>query len=111
MLSFIMDHWWSLLTVYVIGAVVTFVATAIFVIRALKEENEEDRYEGLYEPEPGVAEKAVMFIVIFIAIALMAVLWIGAPIILGGVLLFDKISEKYPQLMGGMSDEDDKKEE
>ena len=55
-LSFITNHWRVLLGVYIIGAVVTFVATAIFLTRAIREEDKV-KYELLNEHNPSALEK------------------------------------------------------
>lgn len=33
---------------------------------------------------------------------------IALPLLLGGLLLYDKITQEYPQLMGGMNDTEEK---
>jgi len=37
-----------------------------------------------------------------------AIIWWGVPLLLGGLLLYDKITQEYPQLMGGMNDTEEK---
>lgn len=108
MWGFIINHWRILLTIYAVGAVVTFVATAVLLIRALKEDDEELIEMDSYEPSE--ANRFLVLVVILVAAALIGVLWCGLPIIAGGVLLLDAVQERFPHIMGGLSGKDDKEE-
>jgi hypothetical protein len=46
--------------------------------------------------------------VVFIISIMTAIIWWGVPLLLGGLLLYDKITQEYPQLMGGMNDTEEK---
>lgn len=111
MLGFIIEHHKLLLAIYGIGAVVVFIATAIFLVRAIKEDKEECMYADCDYYEPSRREKALAVIVILIVSALLGILWVGFPVITVGVIALDKIQEKYPHIMGGLNDNEDGKEE
>ncbi len=110
MLRFIIIHWQTLLGIYVIGAVATFIATAIMLFRGLREGKDELDYMEYEHYEPSRADDVLAAIVMIVMSALIGVLWTGFPLILGAVFLLDWFKEKFPRHMGDMSDEDDEEE-
>lgn len=110
MWEFIINHWWILLTIYAAGAVVTFSVTAALLIYAVIAEDDEYIYSDPEHYKPSRVEYALGILICLFMAALIALLWIGLPVIFAGVTLFDVLGNKFPQLMGGMNDEDDKEE-
>lgn len=107
MLEFIIEHRQLLLTIYGIGAAVVFIATAIFLIRGLKEEREECIYPDSDYHEPRGRDRILVFIVVLAISALLGILWIGLPVITGDIVVLDWIQGKYPHVLGDLNDKED----
>ena len=90
-MGFIMENIRVIGIVYLIGAIITFIGLFAFFTWAAKADAKE---QELYPEYP-------------ISIMTAIILW-GVPLLLGGLLLYDKITQEYPQLMGGMNDTEEK---
>ncbi len=108
MYEFIINNSHTLLTIYLVGYVLTFLFTMIF-FRWCGKAEDEDR--EIY-PEAYAEESLSIFsswIVWLIMSALLAFLWMFAPVVFMGLILFDVIRKKFPELMG--DDGEDSEEE
>lgn len=100
----------NLLVVYLIGMIITFIATVIWLKVTEKKAAKESRELGYDEfTEWGDAETAyekdVFNLIVFIIGLVAAAIWPGIPVVLIGLVLYDKVSEKFPGLTGHMADE------
>lgn len=112
MLDFILAYWKILLTVYLIGAALTFAATGIFLLwTGKKEEEEREKYPEYYENMDNIGRWGYCIIVLVVSI-LVGIMWVGLPVVLAGALIFDWIMKKYPKLWGqfGNTEEDEREE-
>ena len=112
MLDFILAYWKILLTVYLIGAALTFAATGIFLLWTEKKEDEErEKYPEYYEDMDNIGRWGYCIIVLVVSI-LVGIMWVGLPVVLAGALIFDWIMKKYPKLWGqfGNTEEDESEE-
>ena len=87
------QHWSTMVTVYIIGAAVTFVLT--FVIfwmlerQSEKEEREKELFPEYYEEQ----DKIMVKLTFFILSVLVAVIWIGVPFILAFIFIMSVIDD------------------
>ena len=107
MLDFISRYAHVILVVYLIGAVATFVVTAFSFIRGLQEDEREQLYLYGEQIEISTAGRILILLVVLVVSFLMAVLWIGVPVILGGIVVIDTIWEHYSNLMGRLNDNEE----
>lgn len=90
---FMSQHWSTMVTVYIIGAAVTFVLT--FVIfwmierQSEKEEREKELFPEYYEEQDRIMVKLTFFILS----VLVAVIWIGVPFILAFIFIMSVIDD------------------
>lgn len=90
---FMSQHWSTMVTVYIIGAAVTFVLT--FVIfwmlerQSEKEEREKELFPEYYEEQ----DKIMVKLTFFILSVLVAVIWIGVPFILAFIFIMSVIDD------------------
>lgn len=105
--EFIMQNIRTIGIVYLIVAVVVFVAvTAFFVWVARAEDAERELYpdEACYYPdEPTSTATTALFI--FMMAAGCAILWVAIPLLFAGVWVYGTIVEKFPSLMGDMAED------
>ena len=91
--------------VYVVGAVVVFLAMTAFYIwvdRASKKE-QELYYDEYYYPDDEFAER--MSVVVWFILSLgCAILWVGIPLLICGLIVYTELEEHCPELMGDMTD-------
>ena len=91
--------------VYVVGAVVVFLAMTAFYIwvdRASKKE-QELYYDEYYYPDDKFAER--MSVVVWFILSLgCAILWVGIPLLICGLIVYTELEEHCPELMGDMTD-------
>lgn len=102
--QFLMDNWRILLLIYAIGALLTFIGVNLFwvwVIRA--EDKEREMYPEEFEDVPGGL--ALPLMIALITSTVTAVIWVGVPLVLVFVLIFDKIQNASPELMGYMNED------
>lgn len=102
--QFLMDNWRTLLLIYAIGALLTFIGTNMFwiwVIRA--EDKEREMYPEEFVNEPGGLAFQLMVALITSTVA--AVIWVGIPLVLVFVLILDKIQNGFPEVMGYMNED------
>lgn len=91
--------------VYVVGAVVVFLAMTVFYIwvdRVSKKE-QELYYDEYYYPDDEFAER--MSVVVWFVLSLgCAILWVGIPLLICGLIVYTELEEHCPALMGDMTD-------
>ena len=106
----------TIMLIYAIGAVIVRVAVNIFfwklsfdIDKEIREEMREygDCYSDTDEARFGKWVARVTGFIISIPAALM---WWGTPLIVGGLILYDTIQEKNPELCGFTAEEFDKEE-
>lgn len=113
--GFILTNWRTLALVYVIGAAVTFIGVVAFFWWACKAEDKErelypdDDYYYPDETDGATGTAATMAIALFVGIGC-AILWVAIPVLIFGVWVYGKITEKFPALMGHMADDFDDEE-
>lgn len=94
---FMSQHWSTMVTVYIIGAAVTFVLT--FVIfwmlerQSEKEEQEKELFPEYYEEQETKQDRIMVKLTFFILSALVAVIWIGVPFILAFIFIMSVIDD------------------
>ena len=91
------QHWSTMVTVYIIGAAVTFVLT--FVIfwmlerQSEKEEREKELFPEYYEEQETKQDRIMVKLTFFILSVLVAVIWIGVPFILAFIFIMSVIDD------------------
>lgn len=94
---FMSQHWSTMVTVYIIGAAVTFVLT--FVIfwmlerQSEKEEWEKELFPEYYEEQETKQDRIMVKLTFFILSVLVAVIWIGVPFILTFIFIMSVIDD------------------
>lgn len=94
---FMSQHWSTIVTVYIIGAAVTFVLT--FVIfwmlqrQSEKEEREKELFPEYYEEQETKQDRIMVKLTFFILSILVAVIWIGVPFILAFIFIMSVIDD------------------
>lgn len=94
---FMSQHWSTMVTVYIIGAAVTFVLT--FVIfwmlerQSEKEEREKELFPEYYEEQETKQDRIMVKLTLFILSVLVAVIWIGVPFILAFIFIMSVIDD------------------
>ena len=94
---FMSQHWSTMVTVYIIGAAVTFVLT--FVIfwmlerQSEKEEREKELFPEYYEEQETEQDRIMVKLTFFIFSVLVAVIWIGVPFILAFIFIMSVIDD------------------
>ena len=94
---FMSQHWSTMVTVYIIGAAVTFVLT--FVIfwmlerQSEKEEREKELFPEYYEEQETKQDRIMVKLTFFILSVLVAVIWIGVPFILAFIFIMSVIDD------------------
>lgn len=107
-MGFIMENIRVIGIVYLIGAIITFIGLFAFFTWAAKADAEEQELYQEYPIEDENEPFSLYITVVFIISIMTAIIWWGVPLLLGGLLLYDKITQEYPQLMGGMNDTEEK---
>lgn len=107
MVGFITNNWKTILLVYVIGAGAAFVVVNALMWWAGGKEDEEEEWE-IYEDAGG---KAGLALVALFTGTLAAIIWPGLILIIIGVILYDRMQQKWPELFGNMADTDKEREE
>lgn len=111
--EFLSQHIHTIGIVYLIVAAVVFAAViAFFVWIARAEDEERELYtedEYYYPDEPMNGAETALFV--FLMAAGCAILWFFIPVVLVGVWFYTKITEKFPELMGHMADDDNEETE
>ena len=114
--NFVTGNMQMIVLIYAIMAVAVFAAVNIFfwkisfdLDKEMREEMREcgDCYIDTDETRFGKAVTRVCGFILSIPAALM---WWGTPLIVGGLMLYDEIQEKNPELCGFTADEFDKEE-
>lgn len=109
----IISNLWMLAKIYGIIAIVVCIAVALLMIWVVRAEDEERKIYGddYYYPEleepPSTAETIVFTILLSVGCG---IAWIGIPLLVIGVMVQEKISKKFPELMGKMFDETEEEE-
>lgn len=109
--EFIMGNIRAIGLIYLIGAAVVFVGVILFFWWIAKaEDKERELYpDDYYYSDEEVHGYMTVLLALIIA-ALMAVLWVGIPIVLLGVWVYTTIADRFPQLMGNAADDFDDEE-
>ena len=107
-MGFIMENIRVIGIVYLIGAIITFIGLFAFFMWAAKADAKEQELYPEYPIEDENEPFSLYITVVFIISIMTAIIWWGVPLLLGGLLLYDKITQEYPQLMGGMNDTEEK---
>lgn len=114
--NFVTGNMQMLALIYAIMAVLVFAAVNIFFWKISfdldKEMREEMRECGDYHIDTDEARfgKTVTRVCGFILSIPAALMWWATPLIVGGLMLYDRIQEKNPELCGFTADEFDKEE-
>lgn len=103
-MGFIMENIRIIGIVYLIGAIITFIGLFTFFMWAAKADAEEQEIYPEYPIEDENEPFSLYVAVVFIISVMTAIIWCGVPLLLGGLLLYDKITQECPQVMGGMND-------
>lgn len=94
---FMSQHWSTMVTVYIIGAAVTFVLTfVIFWMPARQSEKEErgkELFPEYYEEQETKQDRIMAKLTFFILSVLVAVIWIGVPFILAFIFIMSVIDD------------------
>lgn len=94
---FMSQHWSTMVTVYIIGAAVTFVLTfVIFWMLARQSEKEEwgkELFPEYYEEQETKQDRIMAKLTFFILSVLVAVIWIGVPFILTFIFIMSVIDD------------------
>lgn len=108
MVQFAFDNWQVILWIYGIGALIAFIAMLWFWVWIIREEQK----EAYMHPDEYV--EGSMFIGVTIAIissVAVAILWVGVPIIVLGLLFYDWTMRSFPDLTRNYDvDEEEEKE-
>lgn len=107
-MGFIMENIRVIGIVYLIGAIITFIGLFAFFMWAAKADAKEQELYPEYPIEDENEPFSLYITVVFIISIMTAIIWWGVPLLLGGLLLYDKITHGCPQLMGGMNDTEEK---
>lgn len=105
--DFISSNLTTIGLIYLIGAGIVFVGVLLFFWWICKaEDKERELYpdDAFYYPEETAGTATTMIIALFVAIGC-AILWWGVPLLFLGVWIFDKMTRKFPALMGDMADD------
>ena len=107
-MGFIMENIRVIGIVYLIGAIITFIGLFAFFMWAAKVDVKNQELYQEYQIEDENEPFSLCIKVVFIISIMAALLWWVVPLLLGGLLLYDKITQECPQLMGGMNDIEEK---
>lgn len=105
--DFILQNIRTIGIVYFVIAAIVFVAVAAFFIWiARAEDAERELYpedEYYYPDEPMNTSETVLFVLVIATGC--AILWFAIPLLLAGVWLYSEITERFPSLMGDMTED------
>lgn len=103
MFQFFVNNWRTILVIYVIGAILTFVAVCLFWVWVAKTDIKE---KELYPEEYDFDDEDggwLFFIFMTLTTAILAALiWCGIPLIYMFLLLYERVQRHFPDLMGNM---------
>ena len=107
--NFIFANWRILIFIYATGAAITFAIISFFALWVFrKERKQRDLYPDEYfyiDDAGGPAGIAAAFLFVLFIACISAVLWPGIPLVIFGVLFLEKISSRFPGLMGNLLDD------
>ena len=86
---FMSQHWSTMVTVYIIGAAVTFVLTFVIFWMLERQSEKEEREKELFPKQDRIMVKLTFFILS----VLVAVIWIGVPFILAFIFIMSVIDD------------------
>lgn len=104
-IDFFMQNARTIGIVYVVGAVVVFLAmTAFFIwVEMVSRKEQELYYDEYYCPDDKFA--TMMSVVVWFILSLgCAILWVGISLLICGLLVYTELEEHCPALMGDMTD-------
>ena len=90
---FMSQHWSTMVTVYIIGATVTFVIFWMLERQSEKEEREKELFPEYYEEQETKQDRIMVKLTFFILSVLVAVIWIGVPFILAFIFIMSVIDD------------------
>lgn len=95
--------------IYLVVAVIVFVVVLLFFLWiARAEDKERELYsddEFYYQGETTNMIETILFALLMATGC--AILWVGIPLILMGVWIYERITKKFPELTGHMADDID----
>lgn len=106
--DFVITNFEMLAKIYGIVAIIVCVAVILFMIWVVKAEDEERKLYGddYYLPEmeelPSTAETVIFTLMLAVGCG---IAWIVIPLLIIGVMLQEKISKNFPELMGKIFEE------
>lgn len=103
--KFIFKNWRMLVLIYATGAAIAFSAVSLFVFWIIrKERRERELYpdEYLYDDAGGPVGMAVIFLIGLFIACISAVLWPGIPLVILAEIFLEKITSRFPELMGNL---------
>lgn len=89
---FMSQHWSTMVTVYIIGAAVTFVLTFV-IFWMLERQSEKELFPEYYEEQETKQDRIMVKLTFFILSVLVAVIWIGVPFILAFIFIMSVIDD------------------
>ena len=89
---FMSQHWSTMVTVYIIGAAVTFVLTFV-IFWMLERQSEKEEFPEYYEEQETKQDRIMVKLTFFILSVLVAVIWIGVPFILAFIFIMSVIDD------------------
>lgn len=97
--------------IYLIGAAVVFIGVLLFFWWIAKaEDDERELYPDDYYYSNDEVHGYMTALLALIMAAIMAIAWVGIPLVLLGVWVYTMIADKFPHLMGSMADDFDDEE-
>ena len=94
---FMSQHWSTMVTVYIIGAAVTFRFDVCYFWmlerQSEKEEREKELFPEYYEEQETKQDRIMVKLTFFILSVLVAVIWIGVPFILAFIFIMSVIDD------------------
>lgn len=110
MYQFILNNWHTLLIIYAVGFVLTFIGTMLFFhwIGAAEDEERELYPEAYSEESAGTLFSWIVWVLLSL---FMSVLWMAAPLMFMGLWLLDAINKKFPSLMVDDGEESEEENE
>lgn len=89
---FMSQHWSTMVTVYIIGAAVTFVLTFV-IFWMIERQSEKELFPECYEEQETKQDRIMVKLTFFILSVLVAVIWIGVPFILVFIFIMSVIDD------------------
>ena len=98
--------WKALDIAYVVVAAMVFISLMVIMFHGWRKDDYEEIRKMEYPEDAGFGILTIA--VLFLTSIIMAVLWPLCPVILAGILIYDKIEEKWPKLCRTKEEEDER---